>query len=42
MYLGNKLAIAFAVSGDNSEGFTTAQFPAEMAPVKGAKEMCNG
>ena len=42
MYLGNNLAKAFAVSGANSEGLTTAQFPAAIAPVNGVKVRCKG
>ena len=41
-YFGNNLAMALAVSGDISEGLITAQFPAAIAPVKGAKEICKG
>ena len=42
MYLGNKLAIAFAVSGANSEGLITAQFPADIAPVNGVNNRFKG
>jgi len=35
------LAVA-AVAGANSEGFSTTQLPAAMAPVKGISSNCNG